>query len=145
MLFFDQLFDTCNGLTPYAFQTKQYRCAISTSNPHFQFWELAEKILDSMRFTISDTEKIYRPDSLDKWTYSLNSLKSVTKILKKYKIKFVPSRNFNLDSLTNMMQILKAVNNDPASVYCEKTEGQILDQRILRIVLEEDEGYFEIV
>lgn len=145
LLFFDQLFDSCNGLTPYAFHPKIYRCAIGASNPHFQLWEQAEKVLDSMRYILPNTEKIYRPESLDKWNYSLNSMRNVTKVLKKNKIKFVPSRNFNLDALTNMMQILKAVNNDPASVYCEKTEGHVLDQNILRIVLEEDEGYFEIV
>lgn len=79
LLFFDVLFDSCNGTLPYAIQHKPYRCAISASNPHFKFWEQAEKILDSMRFVISETKKVLLPEALDKWTYTLKSFKASQK------------------------------------------------------------------
>lgn len=88
ILFFGVFFDSCNGTLPYAIQHKPYRCAISASNPHFKFWEQAEKILDSMRFVISETKKVFRPEALDKWTYTLKSFKSISKTLKKFKIKY---------------------------------------------------------
>lgn len=48
-------------------------------------------------------------------------------------------------TLTNMMQILKALNNEVSNIYCETIQGDKFDQNILRLVLGEDEGYFEIV
>lgn len=98
-----------------------------------------------MCFTLPDSEKVYRPECLDKWAFSLNGMKHVTKVLKKSKIKYVPSRYFNLDALTNLMHVLRDVNDDQTKVYCEKTEGEILDENILRRVLEDCEGYYEIV
>lgn len=144
LLFIDKLFDTCNADFEYQTIGKPYRDPVKTGSIHFQFWDSALEILDTMRFVNSETGLVHRPYCLDKWASTIQGLRNVWKIVHKSKMKYLETRRFNVDAINNMMQILKLLRKEAVQFYCESSDAPILDMNILKLVVATGYGYYEI-
>lgn len=108
LLFFDQLFDSCNGSSMYAPSGKNLRVAVSSKSEHIQFWQSAIQVLKSMYFTTPGSDRKIVTPSIKNWIFSLESFVYLWKILQLQGFKYFFPRTFNQDPIENFFSCIRS-------------------------------------
>lgn len=98
----DNLFDSLNGSNLYSPDGKRFKCALSDSSPHLDFWsDILPKI---QKWKIIDS-KTGQPHLnfkfLEGWLVSIRAIMHLWRDLKAKGLKFLSLRNLNQDPLEN--------------------------------------------
>lgn len=99
--FWDKVFDSVNGHLLYPKAGKPFRCAVTDTSEHIQFWREARGLLKNMYFQKEGTNEKYIPPTLKNWISTLAGFEEIFKTLNEHDVTFFAPRAFNQDPLEN--------------------------------------------
>ncbi|KAI4458088.1 thap domain [Holotrichia oblita] len=147
--FFDELFDSVNGMREWPERGKKYKCMINDGSGHMQFWQDAKYHLRNMYFQRPGTQENIRPPSLKNWVISLNGLEEVFKAVQCKGVRYIRPRDFNQDPVENFFGQIRQQGvrdtNPTASMFTYHFRTALVNgmvtQHSLSANCEEDDSY----
>ncbi|KAJ8966123.1 hypothetical protein NQ314_003730 [Rhamnusium bicolor] len=98
----DNLFDSLNGSNLYSPDGKKFKCALSDSSPHLEFWSEMLPKIEKWKIIDPKTGKSrLNFKFLEGWLISIRAIMSLWRNLKAKGLKFLSLRNLNQDPLEN--------------------------------------------
>ncbi|KAL1492871.1 hypothetical protein ABEB36_011048 [Hypothenemus hampei] len=105
-LFFDNLFDSCNGISNFPLEGKPLRRTVTSETCHLEFWRKAQKILETLKF-VDNKGKIVDVPSIRGWIQTIYGLRRIWLDLDKDLFKFLSPRYLNQDCIENFFGCIR--------------------------------------
>lgn len=117
-LFIDKLFDSVNGNVIKSTPGKELRGSVTLTSIHWEFWNEALKILNSMKY-----ESKKPIPTIQNWIRTIQDVQLICKRLLNDGFKYVFLRNFNQDPIENFFGSIRShglrnINPTPANFIC---------------------------
>lgn len=103
LLLCDELFDSLNGTLHRRDRCKVLKGPVTSSSPHFQFWEAAIKSIDGLKFLNCDK----RPASQYGWLATIRAVRMLWNVVTKEGFHHLETRNLNQDPVENFFGIIR--------------------------------------
>lgn len=116
MDFFNQLFDSVNGLQLRS--DTPLRVAVTESSQHHSFWNNAIKFLCDMRFVNKTTKKPISTPSLIHWITTVKGFKKLWALVNELGMKCLKTRYVNQDPLENFFGVIRSHNRRNVNPTC---------------------------